>query len=199
MGRDGDRGPLPGLRGHSRFSHTSNAVYLTAFFALCCVGYDSTHVSTVAGGAMVQMQLPHCRRRRCLPEAPAPAPTFSSPLHLLLAGHHPAVAHQPEVVLSVWWVGPPPPALCCCLPTATALGNAARRNTRCCHCHPSLNCAGAMCMFAYLYVRPLIRRRLGSASRGYINFTTIYIGESCWGSGNMQARAGRNGQSRSTC
>ena len=32
-----------------------------------------------------------------------------------------------------------------------------------------------MCLFAYLYVRPLIRRRLGSASRGYINWTTIYV------------------------
>lgn len=36
-----------------------------------------------------------------------------------------------------------------------------------------------MCMFAYLYVRPLIRRRLGSASNLYINFTTAYIGG--WG------------------
>lgn len=33
---------------------------------------------------------------------------------------------------------------------------------------------GAMCAFAYLYTRPLIRRRFGSASRGYINWTTIY-------------------------
>ena len=30
-------------------------------------------------------------------------------------------------------------------------------------------------MFSYLYVRPLIRRRLGSASRGYINYQAIYI------------------------
>ena len=37
--------------------------------------------------------------------------------------------------------------------------------------------AGATCLFAYLYVRPLIRRRLGSASRAYINYSTIYI---CW-------------------
>lgn len=28
-----------------RFSHTRNSVYLSAIFALCCVGYDSTHVS----------------------------------------------------------------------------------------------------------------------------------------------------------
>lgn len=28
----------------SRFSHTRNSVYLSALFALCCVGYDSTHV-----------------------------------------------------------------------------------------------------------------------------------------------------------
>ena len=33
---------------------------------------------------------------------------------------------------------------------------------------------GAMCAFAYLYARPLIRRRLGSASSGYINWTTVY-------------------------
>ena len=33
---------------------------------------------------------------------------------------------------------------------------------------------GIMSLFAYLYVRPLIRRRLGSASTGYINWTTVY-------------------------
>lgn len=31
-----------------------------------------------------------------------------------------------------------------------------------------------MCFSAYLYVRPLIRRRLGSVSSGYINWTTVY-------------------------
>ncbi|GAB4822190.1 hypothetical protein N2152v2_009236 [Parachlorella kessleri] len=36
--------------------------------------------------------------------------------------------------------------------------------------------AGATCLFAYLYVRPLIRKRLGSASRGYINWGSVYIG-----------------------
>lgn len=41
-----EKGPLHGAwRGHRRFSHTSLATYLTAFFALCCVVYDSTHVS----------------------------------------------------------------------------------------------------------------------------------------------------------
>ncbi len=39
MGREGQRYAL------SSFSHTSNATYLASFFALCCVGYDSTHVS----------------------------------------------------------------------------------------------------------------------------------------------------------
>jgi hypothetical protein len=33
---------------------------------------------------------------------------------------------------------------------------------------------GIMIMFAYLYVRPLIRKRLGSASSGYINWNTVY-------------------------
>jgi len=33
---------------------------------------------------------------------------------------------------------------------------------------------GVMTLFAYLYVRPLIRRRLGSASSGYINWGTVY-------------------------
>lgn len=33
---------------------------------------------------------------------------------------------------------------------------------------------GVMCLFAYLYTRPLIRKRLGSASAGYINWTTVY-------------------------
>jgi hypothetical protein len=28
----------------SPFSHTSNSCYLTALFAVACVGYDSTHV-----------------------------------------------------------------------------------------------------------------------------------------------------------
>ena len=37
--------------------------------------------------------------------------------------------------------------------------------------------AGATCLFAYLYLRPLIRRGLGSASRGYINYSAVYI---CW-------------------
>lgn len=36
---------------------------------------------------------------------------------------------------------------------------------------------GAACLFAYLYVRPLIRRRLGSASSAYINYSACYI---CW-------------------
>jgi len=33
---------------------------------------------------------------------------------------------------------------------------------------------GFMSMFAYLYVRPLIRKRLGSASGAYINWSTVY-------------------------
>lgn len=33
---------------------------------------------------------------------------------------------------------------------------------------------GIMTLFAYLYVRPLIRKRLGSASAGYINWNTMY-------------------------
>ena len=43
MGREGAAGAPNGL--HSRFSHTALAVYLTSLFALCCIGYDSTHVS----------------------------------------------------------------------------------------------------------------------------------------------------------
>lgn len=43
MGREGAAGAPTGL--HSRFSHTALAVYLTSIFALCCIGYDSTHVS----------------------------------------------------------------------------------------------------------------------------------------------------------
>ncbi|KAK9835056.1 hypothetical protein WJX81_007542 [Elliptochloris bilobata] len=38
---------------------------------------------------------------------------------------------------------------------------------------------GATCFFAYLYIRPLIRRGLGSASAGYINFYAVYIGWLC--------------------
>lgn len=32
---------------------------------------------------------------------------------------------------------------------------------------------------AYLYLRPLIRRRLGSAEQGYINFYSMYIAWLC--------------------
>lgn len=45
MGREGERHSL------SRFSHTSNSTYLTALFALCCVGYDSTHVRGGCSGS----------------------------------------------------------------------------------------------------------------------------------------------------
>lgn len=79
----------------SRFSHTRNSVYLSALFALCCVGYDSTHDI---------IQRSHINKK--------------------------------------WFY-----------------------------------LFGATCLFAYLYVRPLIRRRLGSVSSGYINYSTIYI---CW-------------------
>ena len=34
--------------------------------------------------------------------------------------------------------------------------------------------SGIMTLFAYLYVRPLIRKRLGSASSAYINWNTMY-------------------------
>jgi hypothetical protein len=34
---------------------------------------------------------------------------------------------------------------------------------------------GIMGLFAYLYTRPLIRRQLGSASEGYINWSSIYV------------------------
>ncbi|KAL3147784.1 hypothetical protein ABBQ32_002515 [Trebouxia sp. C0010 RCD-2024] len=34
---------------------------------------------------------------------------------------------------------------------------------------------GAIIFFAYLYIRPLIRRRLGSASEGYINYYSVYL------------------------
>lgn len=34
---------------------------------------------------------------------------------------------------------------------------------------------GAIILFAYLYIRPLIRRRLGSASEGYINYYSLYL------------------------
>ena len=34
---------------------------------------------------------------------------------------------------------------------------------------------GIMCLFAYLYTRPMIRRRLGSASAGYINWSSVYV------------------------
>ncbi|KAL4423131.1 hypothetical protein ABPG77_004814 [Micractinium sp. CCAP 211/92] len=78
-----------------RFSHTRNSVYLSALFALCCVGYDSTHDI---------IQRSHINKK--------------------------------------WFY-----------------------------------LFGATCLFAYLYVRPLIRRRLGSVSSGYINYSTIYI---CW-------------------
>ncbi|KAK9823894.1 hypothetical protein WJX72_006230 [[Myrmecia] bisecta] len=38
---------------------------------------------------------------------------------------------------------------------------------------------GAIIFFAYLYLRPLIRRTVGSASRGYINFYSVYIAWLC--------------------
>ncbi|KAK2079809.1 hypothetical protein QBZ16_002204 [Prototheca wickerhamii] len=38
---------------------------------------------------------------------------------------------------------------------------------------------GATCTFAYLYVRPQIRIRLGSASRAQINWSTLYIAWLC--------------------
>lgn len=58
MGREVDRTPL------SRFSHTSNFCYLTACFALCCVGYDSTHVSAAPHAATLgpRLALPLPRR-----------------------------------------------------------------------------------------------------------------------------------------
>ncbi|KAG2491434.1 hypothetical protein HYH03_010220 [Edaphochlamys debaryana] len=34
---------------------------------------------------------------------------------------------------------------------------------------------GVLCVFAYLYARPFIRVGLGSAKRGYINFSALYI------------------------
>ncbi|GBF92372.1 hypothetical protein Rsub_05574 [Raphidocelis subcapitata] len=36
---------------------------------------------------------------------------------------------------------------------------------------------GALCLSAYLYMLPFIRRGIGSAHRGYINLSTAYI---CW-------------------
>lgn len=45
MTREGAAGAPTGL--HSRFSHTALAVYITFSFALCCIGYDSTHVSVL--------------------------------------------------------------------------------------------------------------------------------------------------------
>lgn len=38
-----------------------------------------------------------------------------------------------------------------------------------------LNLCGMLCLFVWLYLRPLIRRRLGSASGGYINWNSIYV------------------------
>ena len=143
-------------------SHTSNAVYLTAFFTLCCVGYDSTHVSAQGGwwappgGRSGGRRLPGCRQ-------------------------------------------PPHPAFFLCCRTSSS-GRTSTRSGFTCSVRPLEGClpapateappplgphrsplppapAGATCLFAYLYVRPLIRRRLGSASRAYINYSTIYI---CW-------------------
>ncbi|WIA33540.1 hypothetical protein OEZ86_006664 [Tetradesmus obliquus] len=34
---------------------------------------------------------------------------------------------------------------------------------------------GALCCFAYLYMRPFVRKGLGSAHRGYVNFYSLYI------------------------
>lgn len=44
MGKEAERSAL------SSFSHTSHACYLTAAFAVWCVGYDSTHVRRVGTG-----------------------------------------------------------------------------------------------------------------------------------------------------
>ena len=40
--------PRKRSRGLSSFSHTSLALYVIGFLALCCIGYDSTHVSRCA-------------------------------------------------------------------------------------------------------------------------------------------------------
>ncbi|KAI7840166.1 hypothetical protein COHA_005949 [Chlorella ohadii] len=93
MTREGAAGAPTGL--HSRFSHTALAVYITFSFALCCIGYDSTHDI---------IQRSHINKK--------------------------------------WFY-----------------------------------LSGATCLSAYLYLRPLIRRGLGSASRGYINYSAVYI---CW-------------------
>ena len=38
---------------------------------------------------------------------------------------------------------------------------------------------GGVLSAAYLYLRPLIRRQLGSAEQGYINFYSVYIAWLC--------------------
>lgn len=112
-------------RGHSRFSHTSLATYLTAFFALSCVGYDSTHVrggsaqrgaGSPAGGALLAPAAgAACTAAACSLHNSAPW------LPVDRAGHHPALAHQPQVVLLVRCAGAGLPgwALCdCCCAAA---------------------------------------------------------------------------------
>lgn len=185
-----DGGPFTGL--HTAFSHTQLAVYVTSLFALCCIGYDSTHVGLAARGwpgapkpwppppPATVAAAPACVAAAAAPPA---LPVLPPP-----AGHHPAVAHQQEVVLPVWCVWPWSQA---------QLGQAGvprRRRAACgkpAAARPALagpqppaargrrppSRAGATCLFAYLYLRPLIRRGLGSASRGYINYSAVYI---CW-------------------
>lgn len=84
MGREGAAGAPNGL--HSRFSHTALAVYLTSLFALCCIGYDSTHVSIhVLLGAADKpwWWAATCRRRRLLAVA-LPARPLLRPHHAIV-------------------------------------------------------------------------------------------------------------------
>lgn len=94
MGREGAAGAPNGL--HSRFSHTALAVYLTSIFALCCIGYDSTHVSfgrppagrgqtLVVGGHLPPPPPPADRCSAC---SPVLLPERCFPRLAAAAGHH---------------------------------------------------------------------------------------------------------------
>lgn len=191
MGKDGGLGPS-GL--HSAFSHTQLAVYVSSLFALCCIGYDSTHVglaaragrgaakpwwrrrpppATVAAARPTSLLLPHhlppCLYTRCPQDIIQRSHINKKWYYLFGAGGHWPRQARPEPAV-------PPPAARCPSGSQPLLAPPLAPAGRGPHLHRPLR-AGATCLFAYLYLRPLIRRGLGSASRGYINFSAVYI---CW-------------------
>ncbi len=173
-------------------SHTTLAVYLVGLCAAFTITYDSTQVSSKAGVARCAVDGKELREARCTPPSCLPqmaclvaqgwlAPEKSMPpawgklfalLWQLSGLRNRACASFLQGIVSKYqfnkkWYYLFGELVCCHHLGATswAVRQKASR-TRLFTPAPRVLCAaGATCLFAYLYVRPLIRKRLGSASR----------------------------------